>query len=85
MGLKNNEISARSFKYYNYKEEMLNYIRALVPNDKKGKILGDSYKVSLKEFYEALQIMFHRQSFLEDLFEKVCSKNFLFSKVAPSS
>ena len=35
---------------------MLNYIRALVPNDMKGEILEDSYKVSLKESCEALQI-----------------------------
>ena len=45
-----------TFKYSNYPEEMLNYIRAAVPNDIKGEILEDSYKVSLKEFCEALQI-----------------------------
>ena len=43
--------------HYNYSEEMLNYIHALVPNDIKGEILHDWYKVSLKEFCEALQIM----------------------------
>ena len=32
---------------------MLNYIRELVPNDMKGEILEDSYKVSLKESCEA--------------------------------
>ena len=45
-----------TFKHYNYREEMLNYISALVPNDKKDESLEDSYKVSLKEFCEALQI-----------------------------
>ena len=45
-----------SLKHYNYLEEVLNYIRALVPNDTTGEILVDSYKVSLKEFCEALQI-----------------------------
>ena len=38
-----------TFKNYNYPEEMLNYICALVPNE-------DSYKVSLKDFCEAFQI-----------------------------
>ena len=28
-----------TFTYYNYLEEVLNYIRALVPNDVKGEIL----------------------------------------------
>ena len=28
-----------TFKYYNYLEEVLNYIHALVPNDVKGEIL----------------------------------------------
>ena len=45
-----------TFKHYNYSEEILNYIRALVPNDMKSEILGDLYKVSPKEFCEALQI-----------------------------
>ena len=45
-----------TFKYYNYAEEMLNYTRALVPNDIKDEILEDSYKVSLKELCEALKI-----------------------------
>ena len=44
------------FKHYKYPEEMLNYTRALVPNDIKGEILEDSYNVQLKEFCEALQI-----------------------------
>ena len=44
-----------TFKYYNYLEEVLNYIRALVPNNVKGEILEDWYKVSLKEVCEALQ------------------------------
>ena len=34
---------------------MLNYIRALVPNDVKGEILEDWYKVSLTEVSEAFQ------------------------------
>ena len=45
-----------TFKRYNYMEEMLNYICALVPNDIKGEILEDLYKVLLKELCEALQI-----------------------------
>ena len=44
-----------TFKHYSYPEEMLNYIRALVPNEVKGEILEDWYKFSLKEFCEALQ------------------------------
>ena len=45
-----------TFKHYSYIEAMLNYIRALVLNDIKGKILEDLYNVSPKEFREALQI-----------------------------
>ena len=30
-------------KHYNYLEEVLNYICALVPNDIQGEILEDSY------------------------------------------
>ena len=45
-----------TFKHYNFPEEMLNYICALVPTDIKTEILEDLYKVSLKEFCEALQI-----------------------------
>ena len=45
-----------TFKHCNYQELMQNCIRAQVPNDIKGEILEDSYKVSLKEFCEALQI-----------------------------
>ena len=55
MGLWNNENSARSFKYYNYLEELQNNIRALVLNDVKGEILEDWYKASLKEVCEAFQ------------------------------
>ena len=44
-----------AFKHHNYSEERRNYIRALIPNDVKGAILEDWYKVSLKEFCEALQ------------------------------
>ena len=44
------------FNHYNYPEEMLNYIRTLVQNDIKGKIVENLYKVSLKEFCEVLQI-----------------------------
>ena len=43
------------FKHYNYQEEVLNYIRVLVPNDVKGEILEDWYNVSLKEVWEILQ------------------------------
>ena len=45
-----------SFKHYNYPEEVLNYIRALIPNNINGDIFEDSHKVSLKEFCEVLQI-----------------------------
>ena len=31
-----------TFKNYNYLEEVLNYIRALAPNDLKGEILEDT-------------------------------------------
>ena len=56
MGLKNNENQQElTFKDYNYLEEVLNYFRALPPNDVKGEILEDWYKVSLKEVCEALQ------------------------------
>ena len=56
MGLKNNENSTKdTFKHYNYSEEVLNYIRALVPNSVNGEILEDWFKVSLQEFCEALQ------------------------------
>ena len=46
-----------TFRHYSYPEEILNYIRALVPKKIKGEILEDSYKVSLKEFCEVLQII----------------------------
>ena len=36
-------------------QEVLNCIRAMVPNDVKGEILEDWYKVSLKEFCEVLR------------------------------
>ena len=52
---------------------------ALVKND-MSEILEDSYKVSLKEVCEALQI-----KSLQDLLEEVSSKNFFFSKVALSN
>ena len=42
-------------KRKNYLQEVLNYIRALVPNNVKGENLEDWYKVLPKEFYEALQ------------------------------
>ena len=45
-----------TFKHYNYREEMLKYIGALVPNDIKDEVLENSCKVSLKELCEALQI-----------------------------
>ena len=45
-----------TFKHYSFPEEMPNYIRALVPNDIKGKSLEDSHKVLLKEFCGSLQI-----------------------------
>ena len=45
-----------SIEALNYLEEVLNYIRALVPNEIEDLILEDSYKVSLKEFCESSQI-----------------------------
>ena len=56
------------FNHYNYQEEILIYILALVVNDIKDEILEGS----LKEFCEALQINW--QSLLEDLLEKVAAK-----------
>ena len=56
MGLKITKTQQEdTFKHYNYLEEVLNYISALVPNEVKGEILEDWYKVSLKELCEALQ------------------------------
>ena len=52
MALKNNEAT---FKRYNCLEEVLNYIRVLVPNDVKHDILEGWYKVSLKQVCKALQ------------------------------
>ena len=43
-----------TFKHYNYQEEVLNYIGALVPNEVTGEILEDWYKVSLKQVCEGL-------------------------------
>ena len=37
-----------TFKHYSYPEEMLDYMDAVVPNNIKGEILEDSYKVLLK-------------------------------------
>ena len=53
---------------------MLNYIRALV-KDIKGEILKDSYKVSLKESCEALQIKL-LQCFIGSHFWKIYWKKF---------
>ena len=56
MGLKITKTQQEdTFKHYNYLEEVLNYISALIPNDVKGEILEGWYKVSLKELCEALQ------------------------------
>ena len=44
-----------TFKHYNYPEEVLKYIHALVPNGAKGEILEDWFKVSLKDFFKPLQ------------------------------
>ena len=65
---------------------MLNYTDAPAPNDIKGEIVEDSYKVSLREFCEALKIQLWVVSRLfEDLLEKVYGKNFSFSKVVLSN
>ena len=40
-----------TFQHYNYLEEVLNYICSLLPNDVKGEILEEWYKVSLKEVW----------------------------------
>ena len=45
-----------SSKHYNCLQEVLNYIRALAPDDIKSEIWEDLCKISLKEFSEALQI-----------------------------
>ena len=39
-----------TLKQYNYPEDVLNYICALVPNNIKGDILEDLYKVLQKKF-----------------------------------
>ena len=44
-----------TFKHYNYLEEVLNYILALVLNYLKGEFLKDWHKVSLKKVCEVLQ------------------------------
>ena len=44
-----------TFKHCNHLEEVLNYIRALVPNEVKAEMLEDWYEVSLTEGCEALQ------------------------------
>ena len=66
-----------TFKQYSYLEEVLNYIRALIPNDVKAEVLEDWYKVSLKELCEALQNKLGVSLGLvfEGLLEKVYSKN----------
>ena len=64
-----------NFKHYNYREEMLIYIRALVPNDIKDEILEDSYKVLLKEICEALQIKL-LSCFIGSRFWKIYWKKF---------
>ena len=56
MGLENNDNWEEvTFKHWNYLEVVLNYFRALVPNNVNGEILEDWYKVSLKKVCEALQ------------------------------
>ena len=62
-------------KHCNYPEEMLNYIRALVPNDIKGETLEDLYKVLLKELCEAVQIKL-LQCFIGSRFWKIYWKKF---------
>ena len=77
MGLKNNEISARRYmEHHSYPEEVLNYIHVLVPNDRKGYILDVSDKVSLKEFYETLQIKFYCNVLLTVVFGTFIGKSF---------
>ena len=77
MGLKNNEISARRYmEHHSYPEEVLNYIHVLVPNDRKGYILDVSDKVSLKEFYETLQIKFYCNVLLTVVFGRFIGKSF---------
>ena len=40
-----------TFKHYDYREEVLNYICALVPNNIKGEISENLYKVLLKDLW----------------------------------
>ena len=65
-----------TFKHYNYPEEVLNYIHALVPSDVKREILEDWYKVSLKEVCEALQNKL-LWCFIGSQFWKIYWKNFV--------
>ena len=67
-----------TFKHYYYLEEVLNCIRALVPNDVKGEILEDWYKVSLKEVSEAFQKKL-LQCFIGSQFWKVYWKKVLLN------
>ena len=64
-----------TFKHYNYLEEVLNNIRALVPNNVKGEFLKDWYKVSLKKVCEVLQNKL-LLCFIGSQFWKIYSKKF---------
>ena len=67
-----------TFKHCDYLEELLNYIRSLIPNDVKGHILEDRYcfaERSLRPYTKQVVVMFYCFSILEDLLEKLCSKN----------
>ena len=73
----------RALKITKIQLEVLYYIRTLVPNDVKGEILKDWYKVLLNEFSKALQNKL--LSVLEDLLEEVCCKYIFITKVALSN
>ena len=64
-----------TFKHYNYPKEVLNYIHALLPNNVKGEVLENWYKVSLKQFCEALQNKF-LQCFIGSQFWEIHWKKF---------
>ena len=67
-----------TFKHCDYLEEVLNYIRSLIPNDVKGYILEDRYcfaERSLRPYTKQVVVMFYWLPILEDFLEKACSKN----------
>ena len=77
MGLKNNENQQEdTFKHYSYPEEVLNSIRALVPNNVK-----DNSVKPCKVSYCNVSLVVNFGRFIE----KCLRQKFIFSKVALSN